>query len=99
MEKAVQLQNAGKLIIKPKSYFSAFQQRMLKTEVDYLVKEENLLISIANPESLKDIVLCLPKEDFRKTAGIDIEVTEDDNYYYIHFLTDKKNQLLSVRYR
>jgi hypothetical protein len=99
MEKALQLQNAGKLIIKPMSYFSRFQQRILKTKVDYLVKKDNLLISVSNPESLRDIVLCLPKEDFRKTTGIDLEVTEDDNFYYLRFSTDKKQQLITARYR
>ncbi|MCF7815073.1 MAG: hypothetical protein K9N09_11430 [Candidatus Cloacimonetes bacterium] len=99
MDNAVQLQNSGKLLVKPMSYFTEFWNRLLKTKIEYYVKENNLLISIENPEGLKDIVLCLPKEDYKRTAGVDLELSEDDDYYYIRFTENVENKLISVLFR
>lgn len=97
LDSAIALQNADKLLVKPMHFFADFWQRFLKTKIKYKPKNGLMLIEMINPESLQNIVLCLPKEDYKKTASEYINITEDDDYYYIEITEDIKTKLISVK--
>ncbi|HPR16845.1 MAG TPA: hypothetical protein PLD62_01225 [Candidatus Cloacimonadota bacterium] len=97
MDRAAQLQKEGKLLIAPMSYFTQFWLRFLKTETEFICENELLLVTLKNPESLQNITISLPKAEYRKVAGLGLNVTEDDDYYYIEIVEDVTEKLLTVR--
>lgn len=98
MNRATELEKEGHIYIQPMSWFADFWQRMLSTEVRYICdNREGLMIFLHHPNSLKDITLAFPKNKFRKTAGVNMEVFEEGNYFYIRITDDIKDKIISLR--
>ncbi len=77
------LLNKGMLEIKSMTYFAQFLLRFLKTQYQFEINDNNLIIKLINPEGLEGITVAVPKHSYKKPLSSDLLVQEDDDYYYL----------------
>jgi hypothetical protein len=87
--------NKGILEIKPMSYFAQFLLRFLKTQHQFELNDNNLIIKLTNPEGLEGITVAIPKHSYKKPFSSNLLVQEDDDYYYLSVKENNTERSLS----
>ena len=83
LDYAEQLQTTGNIEIKPMSYFAEFMNRFLKTKFTFKREGKKLIVALNNPEGLDGITVAIPRKNYKKPISDDVNIQEDEDYYYI----------------
>ncbi len=78
------LQENGKLAVRPMSYFAEFIQRFLKTSYSFELNEDGLVVWLKNKGGLNGIAIAVPKFGYaRPKPDATVNIEEDGLYYYV----------------
>ena len=94
MNQAETKREEGLLFIEPMSYFADYWNRKLNASCSFRLEEEKLYISLHSPQSLQDFTVAIPRHLCRPPAGLDMIVTEDDDYFYLTIIVDTKDKII-----
>jgi hypothetical protein len=83
LDYADSLKLSGAITIKPMGHYSRFLRRFSKTEYFFSRENKELNINLSNPNGLNDITLALPKKGYVKPSFDNVDITEDEFYYYL----------------
>jgi len=92
LKAAADAQLNNRLNILPMSYFGRFINRFLKTEYKFIKYGNTLIVRLNNPESLKDISVAIPSAEYLKPHIEDVDIYEDNEYYYCVIKSKKYEQ-------
>jgi hypothetical protein len=94
MDKAEELREENMLLIEPMSVFAEFWNKRLSTEHEFRFENGKLFIDLHNSKGLKDITIAIPKDLCRTPAGMEMIVTEDDDYFYATITHNTKDKII-----
>ncbi|MDO9578349.1 MAG: hypothetical protein Q7J16_10730, partial [Candidatus Cloacimonadales bacterium] len=94
MKKAEELRDNDLLLIKPMSFFADFWNKKLNTDYEFRFEDDKLFITLFNPQGMKDITIALPKDLCRTPAGLEMKISEDDDYYYATITQNTKDKII-----
>ncbi|MFC1898273.1 hypothetical protein ACFLYJ_01750 [Candidatus Cloacimonadota bacterium] len=94
MNKAEELREDDLLFIQPMSIFADYWNKKLNTDFEFRFENDKLFITLYNPQGMKDITVALPKNLCRTPAGLEMNVTEDDEYFYATITQGVKDKII-----
>lgn len=83
IDKIEKMKDSEEISVCSMTEVAQFFLRFLKTGYAFSLDGEKVVISLKNPEGLKNITVALPKNKYQKPAAEGISVQEDGKYYYL----------------
>jgi hypothetical protein len=83
------MQRAGRLHIKPMTYFAQFLLKMLETDYSFTIEDDGLAVSLQNDAGLDEISFTISSEKWLKPESKDISVNTISDQHYITIISDK----------
>ena len=94
-----QAQAAGRIDIRPMSFFADFLLQMLESTCHYIVRPEGLEVHVLKRAGLKGLTLALPTDKYQPPDGKQVQVQTDTTYYYVTMDASADETRFLVPYR
>jgi hypothetical protein len=82
LDQMEKLQDEGKLLVRPMTYFANFFLRFLKTKSEFQITSTGMTVSLENPDGLRGVTTAIPKMYYQSPTHDAIRVWEDNDYYF-----------------
>lgn len=93
LDKVVQMKESNEIMVRPMGDYARFFLRFLKTEYNFTSKNNQLVVTLKNPESLDGITIALPKKLYQQPdTNETLTLQEDERYYYVTVVGKNDNE-------
>ena len=95
INKIKNMKNNGKIYLESMTTFTEFFLRFLDTKYSFSIDNDEMIVTLKNEDTLKDITIAIPKNKYAKIENdVDIDSSEDDKYYYLVIKTNVKEKIV-----